>query len=304
MRGYRIKQIDAFTDRPFGGNPAGVVPSAEGLTDKEMLSIANEVNASETAFILDSGVADFRIRWFTPKKEVLFCGHATVASLHALAEEGKFGMENDGEYSFKVETMIGIITVEVIKKGRDIKIILHSPKISLAREDVDMPLLLEALRIEEGELDTSYPIMREKNLDYLYVPVNNLESLKSIDYDYSKLEKFCEMYNFPGVALFTTETFEKDSKAHSRFFAPLYGVREDPVTGSAQGPLGAYLLINGILEFSGSEINIKSEQGDIMGRPGRLIINVTKDEYGDFKSKLVCSAVTVLEGEIYLADLK
>ena len=300
MRRYRIKQIDAFTDRPFGGNPAGVMPSADGLTDKEMQLIANEMNLSETAFILNSDTADFRIRWFTPKKEVLFCGHATVASLHALAEEGKFGMEKDGEYSFKVETMIGIITVDVIKSNGNIEIVLHSPKISLLREDIDRAGLLDALKIKEEELDTSYPIMRETNLDYLYVPIHGLNALKIIDYDYSKLEKFCGKYNFPGVCLFTTETFDKDSKVHSRFFAPLYGVREDPVTGSAQGPLGAYLLINGIIEFSGSEVNIRSEQGDIMDRPGRLIINLRKDEYGNFSSKLVSRAVTVIDGEIYL----
>jgi len=162
MRRYKIKQVDAFTDRIFGGNPAGVVPSAEGLTDKEMLSIANEINASETAFVLPSDTADFRIRWFTPKKEVLFCGHATVASLHALAEEGKFGMENDGEYSFKVEAKIGIITVDVIKSNKEIKIILHSPKIEFLREDIDMPGFLDALKIKEDELDLNYPIMREK----------------------------------------------------------------------------------------------------------------------------------------------
>lgn len=300
MRRYTIKQVDAFTDRAFGGNPAGVMPSADGLADKEMQLIANEMNLSETAFILNSDTADFRIRWFTPKKEVLFCGHATVASLHALAEEGKFGMEKDGEYSFKVETMIGIITVDVIKSNGNIEIVLHSPKISLLREDIDRAGLLDALKIKDDELDTSYPIMRETNLDYLYVPIHGLNALKIIDYDYSKLEKFCGKYNFPGVCLFTTETFDTDSKVHSRFFAPLYGVREDPVTGSAQGPLGAYLLINGIIEFSGSEVNIKSEQGDIMDRPGRLLINLKKDEYGNFSSKLVSTAVTVIDGEIYL----
>ena len=300
MRRYKVKQVDAFTDRAFGGNPAGVLTSAEGLTDKEMLSIANEINASETAFVLPSDTADFRIRWFTPKKEVLFCGHATVASLYALAQEGKLGMENDGEFSFKVETMIGVITVDVIKSNNTIQVILHSPKIALLREDIDKISFLDALKIKEDEIDTSYPIMRETNLDYLYVPICGLDALKNIDYDYSKLEKFCAKYNFPGVCVFTTETFDPDSKAHSRFFAPLYGVREDPVTGSAQGPLGVYLLINGIIEFSGNEINIKSEQGDIIDRPGRLIINLTKDEYGNFTSKLVASAVTVLDGEIYL----
>lgn len=301
MRRYRIKQIDAFTDKPFGGNPAGVLTSAEGLTDKEMLSIAKEVNASETAFILHSDIADFRIRWFTPKKEALFCGHATIASLYALAEEEKFGMEKDGKYTFKVETKIGVITADVIKSNKT-QIILHSPKIALSRENIDMPELLGALKITQDEIDFTFPMMREANLDYLYVPINGLDTLKNIDYDYSKLHKFCERYNFQGINLFTTKTFDKDSTAHSRFFAPPYGVREDPVTGSAQGPLGVYLMINGIVEFSGSEVDIRSEQGDIMGRPGRLVINVSKDDYGGFKSKLISSAVTVLDGEIYLPE--
>jgi len=302
MRRYRIKQVDAFTDRPFGGNPAGVVIDAEDLTDSEMLSIANEMNLSETAFVLSSDKADFRIRWFTPKKEVLFCGHATVATLHVLANEGKFGMELDGSYSFKIETMIGVLTVDVIKSVREIKIILHSPKVTLVREDIERHLFLDALKIREDELSEDYPVMRETNLDYLYVPLESLDVLKSIDYNYSKLEKFCEKYNFTGVCVFSTETFDKDSSVHSRFFSPTYGIKEDPVTGSAQGPLGVYLMINGIVEFSGREVDIKSEQGDIMGRPGRLVIKMTKDDYGGFKSKLISSAVTVLDGEIYLPE--
>jgi len=302
MRRYRIKQVDAFTDRPFGGNPAGVVIDAEDLTDIEMLSIANEMNLSETAFVLPSDKADFRIRWFTPKKEVLFCGHATVATLHVLAQEGKFGMELEGSYSFKIETMIGVLTVDVIKSVREIKIILHSPKVTLVRENIDRHLFLDALKIREDELSEDYPVMRETNLDYLYVPILSLDVLKSIDYNYTRLEKFCEKYNFTGICVFATETFDKGSSVHSRFFAPTYGIREDPVTGSAQGPLGVYLMINGIVEFSGSEVDIRSEQGDIMGRPGRLIINLTKDDYGGFKSKLVSGAVTVLDGEIYLPE--
>ena len=302
MRRYRIKQVDAFTDRPFGGNPAGVVIDAEDLTDSEMLSIANEMNLSETAFVLSSDKADFRIRWFTPKKEVLFCGHATVATLHVLANEGKFGMELDGSYSFKIETMIGVLTVDVIKSVREIKIILHSPKVTLVRESIDRHLFLDALKIREDELSEDYPVMRETNLDYLYVPIVSLDVLKSIDYNYTRLEKFCERYNFTGICVFAAETFDKGSSVHSRFFSPTYGIKEDPVTGSAQGPLGVYLMINGIVEFSGREVDIKSEQGDIMGRPGRLVIKMTKDDYGGFKSKLISSAVTVLDGEIYLPE--
>src|SRR5258706_3203685 len=85
-----IVQIDGFTSQPFGGNPAGVVLDASGLSDAQMQAIAKEMNASETAFLTPSKTADYRLRWFTPGEEVTFCGHATVATGHALCEAGRF----------------------------------------------------------------------------------------------------------------------------------------------------------------------------------------------------------------------
>jgi trans-2,3-dihydro-3-hydroxyanthranilate isomerase len=300
MRKYRIKQIDAFTDRAFGGNPAGVVPVADGLSDVEMQSIAVEMNLSETAFILPSEKADFKIRWFTPKKEVLFCGHATVASLHALAEEGEFGMDKEGEFSFKIETMVDILKVSVQKSAKHINIILQSPEINLINEKMDEEKFSEALKIDIQDIDHSHPIMRDKTLNYIYIVLKNLSTLKNVRYDYDKLESFGKEYNITGFTLISTETFEKDFEVHSRFFSPAYGIKEDPVTGSAQGPLGAYLIVNKLLEMSEDEIEINSEQGDIMGRPGRLIVKVTKKEEGCFTSQLIGEARTVLNGEIIL----
>ena len=95
MRKIKIKQVDAFTKNPFCGNPAGVVTVASGLTEKQMQSIAKEMNLSETAFILPptSPDADLSIRWFSQTREVDLCGHATIAGFYALAEEKKYGME-------------------------------------------------------------------------------------------------------------------------------------------------------------------------------------------------------------------
>src|SRR2546422_841917 len=87
----RLLRIDAFTSKPFRGNPAAVVPDAGGLDEKQMQTIAQEMNISETAFLLPSDQADFRLRWFTPKAELVFCGHGTIATAHALFEEGRFG---------------------------------------------------------------------------------------------------------------------------------------------------------------------------------------------------------------------
>lgn len=298
MRKYKIKQVDAFTDRAFGGNPAGVVPEAEGLSKEEMQNIASEMNLSETAFILPSNKADFTIRWFTPKTEVPFCGHATVASLHALAEEGKLGMGKNGVFSLQIETLLGILAVDVIKSVDSIKIILQSPEIDLLEEKMDMEKLSDSFNLKY--LDFSYPVMRDNTLDYVYIVFKDLSSLKNVEYDYDKLESFSKEYNIKGFTLISTETFQEDSEVHSRFFSPAYGIKEDPVTGSAQGPLGVYLILNNLIKMDDVEIEIKSEQGDIMGRPGRLTIRVIKDKRGNLSSKLIGEAVTVLNGEFIL----
>lgn len=299
MREYEIKQVDSFTDMAFGGNPAGVVPDAEGLSDKEMQNIASEMNLSETAFILPSKEADFRLRWFTPKKEIIFCGHATIASLHILAENKKFGMEEDGTFNFKIETLVGILDVQVDKLNDSIKITLQAPEIDLVIEKLDIEKLSEALDIDLNDIDISYPIMREKTVDFVYIVLKELLTLKRVNYNYDKLEDLSNAYGIKGFVLFTTETFEEDSMVHSRFFSPFYGVREDPVTGSAQGPLGTYMVLNKMVNLSNGEAEIKSEQGDIIGRPGRLIVKVIENE-GLYISKLIGEAVTVIEGKILL----
>jgi PhzF family phenazine biosynthesis protein len=112
-----VKQVDAFTEIPLTGNPAGVVLKADGLSDRQMQMIAREMSVPETAFILPPSIpgADLRIRWFTPTVEVPLCGHATVASFHALAEDNMYGMELPGSYTFRLETKSGILPVEVTK---------------------------------------------------------------------------------------------------------------------------------------------------------------------------------------------
>src|SRR5262249_637685 len=113
----RIKHINAFTTRPFRGNPAAVVTRADALTEGQMQRIAREMNLAETAFVLKPSrpPADLTLRWFTPTTEVNFCGHGTIASFHALAEERRFRMGRPGQYSFKLETRSGVLPVSVRK---------------------------------------------------------------------------------------------------------------------------------------------------------------------------------------------
>src|SRR5258708_39190645 len=118
MRKIEIHQVDAFTDKIFGGNPAAVVFAADVLTEEEMKNIAREMNLSETAFVLrpKKKKASIKLRFFTSEKaEIKFCGHTTIATLYALAKEERFGMNKEGTFTLQVETNAGVLSMTVRK---------------------------------------------------------------------------------------------------------------------------------------------------------------------------------------------
>ena len=112
MKSYRIIYVDAFSDIPLAGNPCAVLPDASGLTDDEMQAIAAETNLSETAFVLPSQPADFRARYFTPRRELPFAGHPTIATAFLLAEDGLVKLNGPVTY-VRLELGIGVIPVEI-----------------------------------------------------------------------------------------------------------------------------------------------------------------------------------------------
>ena len=301
MKTYRIKTVDAFTKEPFAGNPAGVVLDAGGLTDTQMQLIAREVNHPETAFILPAteGDANLRIRWFSPMSEVPLCGHATIASFHALAEEGLEGMSTNGQHYFRLQTKSGILSVRVEKNFYDttIEFELPVPKFKIKKK---LPLtMLRALDLTSKEILKDVPVVTDL---YLYVPVNGLAVIKKIKPDFSALTNELKKMKLNGVSLFSLETKEKSSAVQSRFFAPNYGINEDPVTGSANGPLGCYLqkyvlsagypvvcreLSDGKLEFIG-------EQGDEIHRTGRVKIRVHSRQKEIENISIAGEAVTIM----------
>lgn len=305
MAEIQIRQVDAFTTTPFAGNFAGVVPEGAGLSEAQMLTIAREMNVSETAFILPpSGPgADLRIRWFTPGEEVPLCGHATVASFHVLAEEGRWGMDRPGTYAFRLETRSGILAVTVEKESDGAQVEFELPVPDFRTLDGAPAGVLNALGVPSDALEPDLPIVAE---NYLYVPVRGLRELGAIRPDYVALADACAEAGVLGVSALTLETIEPTSAVHSRFFAPGLGVNEDPVTGSANGPLGVYLqrfvvplgrslpstkLPDGRLVYVG-------EQGDEVERPGRVAIRLKLDSDAVSRLWIVGRAVTVLRGAL------
>lgn len=282
-----IFQIDAFTSEAFKGNPAGVTFS-NVLSENEKQIIAKEMNLSETAFISDSKIANYKLQWFTPAKEVKLCGHATIASLHYLFEKGLVTENQDISF----ETLSGIINCSV-ENG---KYFMQIPTPQLdefagCKEEIFSALCID--RIDVSDL----PFIILDN-GYLFICVNSIKTLWNLKPDFKTLKNLSKTKkDFFDVAVFTTETIEKDSAAHLRFFAPYDGIDEDPVTGSACGPLLLVLIKLGLIKNYKDDLILKIEQGDMLNRAGR--VNV---KFNSIKNELIISgqAKTVIKGKLII----
>jgi predicted PhzF superfamily epimerase YddE/YHI9 len=206
--------VDAFADRLFRGNPAGVCLLPSGwLPEQVMQKIASENNLSETAFVLEDE-ENFGLRWFTPTIEVDLCGHATVAAAHVLFNET--GYQNS---IIKFQTKSGMVTVEL----RDKILVLDFP----SRPPVKCSSPLGPARVLGRK-----PAEIWKSRDYLFV-FNDEEDILNMTPD------FVSMKNWDCLGVIVTAPGEKADFV-SRFFAPRAGVNEDPVTGSAHSTLIPY----------------------------------------------------------------
>ena len=281
-----IFQIDAFTKVPFKGNPAAVA-FGDNLNTKEKRLIANEMNLSETAFISKSKKADYKLRWFTPTTEVKLCGHATIASLHFLTK--KKLLKNGQQIKF--ETLSGILNC--FREKNNYYMQLPIPKISIYKNSSEELFKILGLKANEYDKDLPFVIM---NHEICYINVNSLDVLRNIEPDFNALLKLGKTKReFRNLVVFTTETFEKNNSAHSRCFAPYFGINEDPVTGSTNGPLLLVLIKLGSINQQKKIISVTFEQGDFIGRNGRVkvIFNTVKNEL-----YISGKAVTILKGSL------
>jgi PhzF family phenazine biosynthesis protein len=294
-----IYQVDAFSDVPFGGNPAGVVPDAKGLNENQMLNIAREMNLSETAFIspLQNHEADYEVRFFTPTQEVDLCGHATIASFFALASKGIITGGDDVKV-IKQKTKAGILPVELYFKDSKIDSVMMTqakPKFVFDVEDISeladiMGINVSDIGIEGYKL---IPQAVSTGLTDIMLPVKSLAALKSINPNYTRLTDYSNDLNIIGVHAFTLETEEETSTLACRNFGPAAGIDEEAATGTSNGALGAYLAKNNVLKFE-DNITIICEQGYYMNRPSKIIVRLEGNK-DDLTVKVGGKAVIVME---------
>ncbi|MEP0861116.1 MAG: PhzF family phenazine biosynthesis protein [Ignavibacterium sp.] len=281
-----IFQIDAFTSEPFGGNPAAVVFD-DFLTESEMKSIAAEMNLSETSFLSNSSETDFNLRWFTPKTEVKLCGHATIASLHFLFEKNL--IKENSEITFNTKSGI-------IHAGKSANHYwMQIPKTKFNKITKDFNELFSALGLSASKVSKDIFVSNRK---YLFIGVDNLQTLFNLEIDFIRLSKIISSQNdFTDIAVYSMETLEADSVAHLRFFAPAEGIPEDPVTGSAAGPLLLLLYQRNMINNFSDDRIYKIEQGDILNRKGR--VGVSYNQKSDVL-RIHGNAVTILKGNLII----
>ncbi len=286
MQSVQFRLIDVFAHAPFTGNPAGVVLDADELTPAQMQAIAREVNASETAFLTRANDLHqpTRLRWFTPSREVDFCGHATLAAVHAIAEIG--GLPADFASSDKrvtFETRAGVLRVqcESAPTGPGAPGVwwLHMPPAGLQPSGLNAKQIADGLGLQLPDLSPLTTPMRTRDDDVI-VLVQERAKLFSMQPDFKKLGEWCQRNHIRGVCAATTDGLTETTHVHSRFFAPAAGVDEDPVTGSVHGPLATLLVVSELIPAASGRAVLNCSQGQPGGRGGEVRVLVQQSEGG------------------------
>ncbi|MEO6835601.1 MAG: PhzF family phenazine biosynthesis protein [Candidatus Tumulicola sp.] len=286
--GYLL--FDVFTDRAFAGNPLAIFPEA-ALGDATMQQLARELNLSETVFLSRGGedVAG-ELRIFTPGREVLFAGHPTIGTAIALVD--RLHWAGSGESTFALRLGIGDVPI-AIDRGAPTTAWLTTPPVTfgreIAREDA-ASILCVGLADVRGDLP---PQMLGAGNPFLYVPLASKAAVDRAVLDVSAVRAQLGWDDINGIYFFA----QTDDGAYARMFAPMSGIAEDPATGSATGPLYAYLARCGAL---GHQDRFVSEQGVAMGRPS--VLNVRLRWNGDVPENIEVggSAVFVGEGRLHV----
>jgi len=266
--GLRILQVDAFTDRPFAGNPAAVCILPTAAEPAWMQDVAREMNLAETAFLVPKN-GEYDLRWFTPAVEVDLCGHATLASAHVLWEDGLLKTTAQARF----QTKSGLLTAD----RRDSWIELDFPT-TIASPAQPPPGLM-------GALGVTARFVGRSRFDYL-IEVDNESTVRRLEPDLNALARV----DARGVIITSLADKKSEYDFVSRFFAPQSGVPEDPVTGSAHCALAPYWS-----EKLGKK-ELTAYQASSRGGDLRLRMD------GD-RVKIGGQAVTVLRGELTTDNL-
>ena len=271
----RVFQVDAFTSRIFSGNPAGVILDADDLSAEQMQAIARELNNGDTAFVLrpDGDDHDLRVRFFTPRKEAAFVGHATVA-VHAVRAALQLPVcSRQKQHS-------GIVTVDTVDAGDATRIVIHQtpPPIQQTLDSKELDEVLAALALTRDALDPRCPVtVVGDGSKRVLLALQRGAALADAQPDFARLGALSGRLGVPGYFLFSLQPSVADVYTEARMFCPALGIPEDPVSGNAHAMMGTLLCHHDLLGLTGDSdadasdtVEFTGAQGHHMGRPGRV----------------------------------
>jgi phenazine biosynthesis protein PhzF family len=285
-----FKQVDVFTHVRFKGNPVAVVLRAEGLTSEQMQQIANWTNLSETTFVLSPAdpKADYRVRIFTPGAELPFAGHPTIGTAHALLEAGLIHAK---EGALVQECGAGLINLKVTREeNAEQWISFDLPQPQIAQ--------LNDAQVDELEAILGRPLRRQftpalidVGARWIVAQLEDAQAVLSSQPDLQRMKAQDIEAKATGVVIFGEYDNKAPASIEVRAFAPAHGVNEDPVCGSGNGSVGAFVRYTGQTERFGS--NILSSQGAVVGRAGLIRLGISEQ-----RIQVGGRAVTCIDGQI------
>jgi trans-2,3-dihydro-3-hydroxyanthranilate isomerase len=286
---HRIAWLDVFAERPLAGNGLAVVDDADGIADETMLAFAKETDLSETTFVQSPGAdgADYRNRIFTVERELPFAGHPSLGTAVAVAR-----WRDLAEASFVQETQAGVQPIEVRAEDGRWRAEMTQNAAEFGTElDVEAVMHAVGLNPAEAHQDLA-PQVVSTGLPTAVIPVSEPSSLERVTPDFAAIDAALagaqpRAGETPNFYLVWADT--QAGQARARMFSTVVPGGEDPATGSAAGPLGAYLA-----EFAGCE-RVVIRQGEEMGRPSVLEVEVV-----DGLAQVAGGVFPVIDGEVSL----
>ncbi|HVH65103.1 MAG TPA: PhzF family phenazine biosynthesis protein [Candidatus Acidoferrum sp.] len=298
---YRLRTVDVFTERSLAGNPLAIVLDAEQLSTERMQAIALEMNLSETTFILPpehGGTA--RVRIFTPHAELPFAGHPTIGTAWVLLDEGRVVAPTD---EMTLEEQIGQVPVRVERKRAPILLWMTHPPVQFGALVQERAAVAMALGLSEGNLAPDVPMqIASTGVPFVYVALIDNAAVDAATPSEEQLTRVLAPYNLPPVFLFARQD---QRRLYSRMLGPhsITRILEDPATGSASGPLGAFAVRYGLIDRA-ADVQMVSEQGTKMGRQSFVHIKLAYRGSEDLPSKIEVggSVVPALTGTLSLGS--
>ncbi|GAB3985844.1 PhzF family phenazine biosynthesis protein [Spirosoma daeguense] len=265
MSKITIAVIQAFVDAGRGGNPAGVVLNADTYDHTTRQRIATQVGLSETAFVSDSLIADYKLEFFTPVRQIAQCGHATIATFSYLAQQGLLNTATSSMETVDGTRGIRLVGDQAFMEQRA-PTFTHPDQIN---EALTTQRILESLHVSATDLlDGRAPLVINTGNSFMIVPLRSAKAVQGIVPDLVEIEQISEQLDLVGYYVFSPEVEQAGRDAGARMFAPRYGISEEAATGMAAGPLACYLFTY----LQSHKTTFLIEQGHLMNHPSPSVL--------------------------------